>query len=41
MKIQEYYSSIIRRGTRNVPTFGEARRDLAQTTLDARYFIQF
>ncbi len=38
MKIQQYYSAIIRHGSRSVPTYSEVRRNLAMNSLDPRYF---
>lgn len=41
MRIQQYYSAIIRRGTLNVPTFREVRQDLAKNAIDPHYFVHF
>ncbi len=39
MRIQQYYSAIIRQGSRSVPTYREVRQDLRTNTLDPLYFV--
>lgn len=36
MRIEDYYSSIVGNGRRNVPTYSEVRRDLSKV-LEAQY----